>query len=369
MEIYARELIPRLAAPRRPRRRDRVRQPRGRGGRRRPVGRRRADGGRAGARAATACEWVRGEQQHLPARWPTRAGCDVVHRLGLDRAAARAASRASRRSTTSTTSSSPTRTSALRGLGMRRARAGRRAALAPRDRRRRSRRATTSSSTCARRPAKIDVVPLAAPRRPAAAPRPPRRSCARASGSATGRSCSARQRQAPAQEPRAAARRARPASRPSGGPVLVVPGYPTPHEAELRATGRGAGRRRATSSGRPGSPAQDLEGLYALATLVVFPSLLRGLRPAGARGDGARRARRLLGPLVAARGRGRRGAALRPRGRRRDPRGDRARCWPTPADARAPGRAAGASGPRGFTWERTAELTAAAYERALSQRA
>jgi glycosyltransferase involved in cell wall biosynthesis len=58
-----------------------------------------------------------------------------------------------------------------------------------------------------------------------------------------------------------------------GRPVLVVPGYPTPHEQELRA--------RAAALGvdvvfPPWVSAADLEGLYAAAALVVFPSLCEG---------------------------------------------------------------------------------------------
>ena len=59
--------------------------------------------------------------------------------------------------------------------------------------------------------------------------------------------------------------------------------------------------------------AADLDGLYALAELVVLPSLYEGLRPAGARGDGPRGSRRLFGHPATARGHGRRGAALCPR--------------------------------------------------------
>ena len=55
-----------------------------------------------------------------------------------------------------------------------------------------------------------------------------------------------------------------------------MPGYPTPYEAELRASRRAA----RGSSGDVVWPAwlpdADLEGLYALATLVAFPSLYEG---------------------------------------------------------------------------------------------
>ncbi len=62
---------------------------------------------------------------------------------------------------------------------------------------------------------------------------------------------------------------------PAPRPVLVLPGYPTPHEAELRARAEALGisddvRFPAWVS------AADLEGLYALADAFVFPSLYEG---------------------------------------------------------------------------------------------
>ena len=58
-------------------------------------------------------------------------------------------------------------------------------------------------------------------------------------------------------------------------PVLVLPGYPTAHEAELRA--------RAASEGVADDvrfpawvSAEELEGLWALAEAFVFPSLYEG---------------------------------------------------------------------------------------------
>ena len=75
MEIYARELIPRLAALRGPAA-DRARQPRGRRGE--------ADLAaveqevRSRCARAAGVEWVRGEQQHVP-RLAARAGADLVH--------------------------------------------------------------------------------------------------------------------------------------------------------------------------------------------------------------------------------------------------------------------------------------------------
>jgi glycosyltransferase involved in cell wall biosynthesis len=58
-------------------------------------------------------------------------------------------------------------------------------------------------------------------------------------------------------------------------PVLVVPGYPTPHERELRELARDLG-----SAGWVRFPAwvspEDLEGLYVIALGFVFPSLYEG---------------------------------------------------------------------------------------------
>jgi glycosyltransferase involved in cell wall biosynthesis len=57
--------------------------------------------------------------------------------------------------------------------------------------------------------------------------------------------------------------------------MLVVPGYPTPYETELRAIAAGLAVR-----GDVVFPewlgAAELEGLYALAACVVFPSLYEG---------------------------------------------------------------------------------------------
>ena len=65
------------------------------------------------------------------------------------------------------------------------------------------------------------------------------------------------------------------ASLPAPRPVLVLPGYPTPHEAELRARADALG-----VSDDVRFPAwvssEDLGGLYALAAGFVFPSLYEG---------------------------------------------------------------------------------------------
>src|SRR5206468_1433639 len=56
-------------------------------------------------------------------------------------------------------------------------------------------------------------------------------------------------------------------------PVLVLPGYPTPHEAELRERAAALGVEAVFPAWLP---AADLEGLYALAAAFVFPSLAEG---------------------------------------------------------------------------------------------
>jgi glycosyltransferase involved in cell wall biosynthesis len=55
--------------------------------------------------------------------------------------------------------------------------------------------------------------------------------------------------------------------------VLVLPGYRTPHEAELRRRADWVGVQAAFP---PWLPSADLEGLYALAAAFVFPSLAEG---------------------------------------------------------------------------------------------
>ena len=133
-------------------------------------------------------------------------------------------------------------------------------------------------------------------------------------------SCS-RVGEAAAQEPDSPSRRA--CARAAGArPVLVLPGYPTPARGgAARACG---GRRRGGDTRFLGwiSPSRP-RGLLRARRRVRLPLALRGLRAAGARGDGARRAGRLLRPRIAPGGRGRRRAALRPRAAAGDRAGDR----------------------------------------------
>ena len=148
--------------------------------------------------------------------------------------------------------------------------------------------------------------------------------------------------------------------------VLVLPGAPTPYEDELRrlATALGVADRVRFPAG---SSAEQLQGLYAAASCFVLASD-GGLRPAGRRGDAARRAGRVLERVGAAGGGGRRRAAVRPAGRRRDRRGRR-----PPARRSGAGRASSALAVAQrcaeLTWERTAQATFASYRRAIAQRA
>jgi glycosyltransferase involved in cell wall biosynthesis len=145
-------------------------------------------------------------------------------------------------------------------------------------------------------------------------------------------------------------------------PSLVVPGYPTPHEAELRGFAAALGivdRVRMPEW----LPAADLEGLYAEAAAMVFPSLYEGfglpVLEAMARGVPVACSNRSSLPEVAGE------AALL-----FDPEDVEAirsalerllRDTELAARLREAGRARAAT----FTWRRTAQLTAASYERAV----
>jgi glycosyltransferase involved in cell wall biosynthesis len=146
-------------------------------------------------------------------------------------------------------------------------------------------------------------------------------------------------------------------------PILVVPGYSTPHEAELIAHAE-----RLDTAGDVRFPAwldqADLDGLYAAATALVFPSLYEGfglpVLEAMQRGLPVACSDRSSLPEIA------RGAALL-----FDPedvsdiRDTVARIL-ADADLRENLRAAGRERAARFTWERTAAATAAVYRRALS---
>jgi glycosyltransferase involved in cell wall biosynthesis len=149
---------------------------------------------------------------------------------------------------------------------------------------------------------------------------------------------------------------------PDRRPVLVVPGYPTPHEEELRSLAGELGIEGLVRM-PPWLPAEDLEGLYRAAACAVLPSLYEGfglpVLEAMARGVPVACSNRSSLPEVA---------------------GDAALLF-DPEDAHAIGaalerlltdsdlaerlRAAGRERAALFTWERTAELTVESYRRAL----
>ena len=243
--------------------------------------------GRRAGRRPRRVEWVRGEQQLLP-RLARRAGCDLVHSLASTAPARgplrprhddprpqlpRRARRALRR---------------CAGSGMR--------VLVPLAARTSHRVIADSEATRADLVERLRV-PAGEDRRRAARARPagrrtptPGRRAARAARRSATRpvvlSLSAKR---PHKNLRGLldALALIPTER---RPVLVLPGYPTPHEAELRA--------HAAALGVDGdvrflgwTAEADLEGLFALSARVRVPVALRGLRAAGAGGDGARRAR------------------------------------------------------------------------------
>ena len=152
---------------------------------------------------------------------------------------------------------------------------------------------------------------------------------------------------------------------PGDRPSLVVPGYATPHEQELRelATALGIAERVRLPQWLA---SDDLEGLYSIATCVVFPSLYEGfglpVLEAMARGVPVACSGRASLPEVAG------DAAIL-----FDPenvgaiRGALERLL-SDADLRDRLGAAGRERAATFTWKRTAELTVASYERALASR-
>jgi glycosyltransferase involved in cell wall biosynthesis len=262
METYARELVPRLAAM--------------------PGLEVTALVSRAAAGEDLGCEttvlpvdarrrveWVRGEQQHV-ARVADRVGAEIVHSLA---STAPLHGRARRVTTIHDLNYKlvPETHFGLRGLGMR--------MLVPAAARRSHRIIVDADSTkrdliehLGTPAEKIDVVPLAAsPPRVAAAPEHAVRDRLRLGARPVVLSASAKRPHKNIARLLAALARI-PLER---RPVLVVPGYPTPYEAELRAIA--AGRAVRDDVVFPEwLGAAELEGLYALATCVVFPSLYEG---------------------------------------------------------------------------------------------
>ena len=306
-------------------------------------------------------EWVRGEQQLLPGI-ARRSGCGLVHSLA---STAPARGRFVRVTTIHDLNylMVPGAHFGLRGLGMR--------VLVPLAARTAHRVIADSASTRddlverLRVPAaKVDVVPLGLGR-PASAARTPAAELRERLALGERRvvlSLSAKRPHKNLAGLLDALARIPPERR----PVVVLPGYPTPHEAELRARGAALGldgdvRFLGWTSGA------DVEGLFALSDAFVFPSFYEGfglpVLEAMARGVPVACSNRASLPEVAGDA-----ALLFDPG---DPGaiaaalerllGDRAEA----ERLRAAGRAQAAR----FTWAKAAGLTLAAYERALASAA
>jgi glycosyltransferase involved in cell wall biosynthesis len=311
-------------------------------------------------RARNRAAWVWGEQRHLP-RLAAAAGCDVVHSL----ASTAPLHGPFRRVTTIHDLNYklvPESHFGLLGLGMR--------VLVPAAAHRSHRVVVDAASTRAdlvrhlRVPAeKIDVAPLGATVRAGVPATPPAQLRAQLDLDERPLVLSVSAKRPHKNLPRLF--RALAAMDVAERPSLVVPGYPTPHEDELRRLAATLGI--ASTVRMPHwLPAEDLEGLYAIAAAVVFPSLYEGfglpVLEAMARGVPVACSNRSSLPEVAG------DAALL-----FDPEDQQAigaaleRLLRDPALAghlREAGRARAAT----FTWRRTAELTAASYETALRGR-
>jgi glycosyltransferase involved in cell wall biosynthesis len=303
-------------------------------------------------RARNRVEWVRGEQQFV-ARMADELSADVLHSLA---STAPLYGRARRVTTIHDLNYKlvPETHFGLRGLGMR--------VLVPAAARRSHRIIVDAASTkrdlvehLGTPAGKIDVIPLAA-EPPTLAPAPEaglraklglgdRRVVLSASAKRPHKNI-ARLLEALARIPL------------EHRPVLVVPGYPTPHEAELRLHAAALGVRDDVVFPE-WVDAAELEGLYALAAGVVFPSLYEGfglpVLEAMARGVPVACSDRSSLPEVA---------------------GDAALLF-DPEDVAAIAAAierllgdasdlarAGHERAGQFTWERTAALTVESYERA-----
>ncbi len=151
---------------------------------------------------------------------------------------------------------------------------------------------------------------------------------------------------------------------PERRPVLVIPGYPTAHEAQLRAHADALGIA-GDMRFPPWLSSAELEGLWSIARAFVFPSLYEGfglpVLEAMARGVPVACSNASSLPEVAD------DAALM-----FDPRDEAAIAEAisrllTDEDLRARLRALGEAQAERFTWERTARLTLESYARALGR--
>jgi glycosyltransferase involved in cell wall biosynthesis len=146
-------------------------------------------------------------------------------------------------------------------------------------------------------------------------------------------------------------------------PVLVLPGYPTAHEAELRARSAELGVAESVRLAGWVSPA-ELEGLWELASAFVFPSLYEGfglpVLEAMARGVPVACSRSSSLPEVAGE------AALLFDPRDRQEIAASVRRLLADSSLRERLRALGLARAEAFTWERTARLTLDSYARTLA---
>jgi glycosyltransferase involved in cell wall biosynthesis len=301
-------------------------------------------------------EWVRGEQQLLPR---LAGGCDLVHSLG---STAPAGGRFRRVVTIHDLNYLvvPDAHFGLRALGMR--------ALVPLAAHRSHRVVADSANTRddvvarLRVPAgKVDVVPLGLGRPPEGPVTPGGELRARLElGERPVVLCLSAKRP---HKNLAGLLDALARIPPERRPVAVLPGYPTPHEAELR--------ERAAALGVAGDvrfcgwlPEPDVEGLFALAACFVFPSFYEGfglpVLEAMARGVPVACADRSSLPEVAGDA-----ALLFDPG---DPGSIAAAIERLLGDSEEAARLARAGRERaaGFTWERAAHATLAVYDRVLA---
>lgn len=357
MEVYARELIPRLAAV------DGLRVTAF-------INQEAAEGERGPwheiphevvpVRARRRFEWVRGEQQLLPPM-ARRAGCDLVHSLASTAPLWGDFARVTTIHDLNYKMVPDAHFGVLRwGMGV----------LIPAAARR-SHRIIVDAQATARDierhlgvpPAKVDVVPLGVGQEPMVVPTAEAELRAKLDLGASPilLSVSAKRPHKNLIRLLEAHARIDPADR----PMLVLPGYSTPHEAEL--IGRAAALKTTDQVRFPNWVDQaDLEGLYSAATAFVFPSLYEGfgfpVLEAMRRGVPVACANRSTLPEVAG------DAALL-----FDPEDDSELAEAlvrllTDGDLR---ERLGAAGPRQaarFNWDLTAAATVTSYERALAKR-